>query len=79
MDMELEVERNLAEQEKVRMYIQYLSNVFSQQREGKDANFERKKKEFESLLMPSDNKKVIEPKKTYEWDFDPETLLEHGG
>lgn len=80
MDMELEVERNLADQEKARMYIQYLSNIFSQPREGKpDAKFLRAKEEFERLLMPSDDKKVIEPKKNYEWDFDPEALLEHGG
>ena len=80
MDMELEVERNLAEQEKAKMYIQYLSNIFSQPQEGKpDAKFQRAKDEFESLLMPNDNKKAKEPKKLYEWDFDPETLLEHDG
>lgn len=80
MDMELEVERKLAEQEKTRMYIQYLSNIFSQPREGKpDPKFQRAKEEFESLLMPGENKKTKEPKKLYEWDFDPETLLEHDG
>ena len=82
MDMELEVERNLAEQEKARMYIQYLSNIFSQPPKDDrkpDPKFLRAKEEFESLLMPSDNKKKKEPKKIYEWDFDPETLLEHDG
>lgn len=80
MDMELEVERSLAEQEKAKVYIQYLSNIFSQPREGKpDARFERSKKEFENLLMPGGDKKEKETKKVYEWDFDPATLIEQDG
>lgn len=77
MDMELEQERNLAEQEKAKMYIQYLSNIFSQPQEGKpDPKFKRAKEEFESLLMPKNEKKEVGPSKTYEWDFDPSELIE---
>jgi len=77
MDMELEEERNQAEQEKAKMYIQYLSNIFSQPQEGKpDPKFARAKKEFESLLMPKTNQKEKESTKDYEWDFDPNELLE---
>jgi hypothetical protein len=75
MDMELEQEREQAEQEKAKMYIQYLSNIFSQPREGKpDPKFERARKEFESLLMPETEK---EKKSTteYEWDFNPNDFL----
>lgn len=77
MDMELEKEREEAEKEKAKMYIQYLSNIFSQPQMGKpDPKFERAKKEFESLLMPdSPNKKGS--KKVYEWDFDPSELIEN--
>jgi len=78
MDMELEQEREKAEQEKAKMYIQYLSNIFSQPQEGKpDPKFARAKKEFESLLMPKTNQKEKESAKTYEWDFDPNELLEN--
>lgn len=78
MDMELEEERNLAEQEKARMYIQYLSNIFSQTQMGKpDPKFQQAKKEFESLLMPRSKEK--EKKKLYEWDFDPNELIENNG
>lgn len=79
MDMELDEERNLAEQEKARMYIQYLSNIFSQPQMGKpDHKFQKAKKEFESLLMPRSNKEK-EKKKLYEWDFDPNELIENNG
>jgi len=77
MDMELEQEREKAEREKARMYIQYLSNIFSQPQEGKpDPKFARAKKEFESLLMPKGNQKEKDAK-TYEWDFDPNELIEN--
>lgn len=75
MDMQLEKERNQAEQEKARMYIQYLSNVFSQPLQEKPKQeYLRAKKEFESLLKPDvggDNGKQ------YEWDFDPQELIEN--
>ncbi len=77
LDMELEEERNLAEQEKAKMYIQYLSNIFSQpQMEKPDPEFTRAKEEFEKLIMPNNDKKDVSPKKTYEWDFDPNELIE---
>ncbi len=77
LDMELEEERNLAEQEKAKMYIQYLSNIFSQQQmEKTDPKFKRAKEEFERLIMPNNDKKDVSPKKTYEWDFDPGELIE---
>jgi hypothetical protein len=72
MDMTLEKERNKTEQEKARMYIQYLSNIFSQTLQEKPSQeFLRAKKEFESLLMP-DSKQ--DTKKKYEWDFDPKLI-----
>lgn len=78
MDMELEQERAKAEQEKAKMYIQYLSNIFSQPQEGKpDPKFKRAKEEFESLLMPKTGQKEKGPSKTYEWDFDPNELIEN--
>lgn len=76
MDMTLEKEREQAEQEKAKMYIQYLSNIFSQPQEGKpDPKFLRARKEFERLLMP-DMKSEKDSTKEYEWDFDPDEVLE---
>ena len=76
MDMELEKERAKAEQEKAKMYIQYLSNIFSQPLQEKPSqDYLRAKKEFENLLMPEvvgGNKSA----KKYEWDFDPEQYIE---
>lgn len=76
MDMELEKERNKAEQEKAKMYIQYLSNVFSQPLQEKPSEeYLRAKKEFESLIIPNvDADKEIS--KQYEWDFDPQKYIE---
>lgn len=76
MDMELEKERNKAEQEKAKMYIQYLSNVFSQPLQEKPSEeYLRAKKEFESLITPNvDADKDIS--KQYEWDFDPQKYIE---
>lgn len=75
MDMTLEKERNQSEQEKARMYIQYLSNIFSQPLQEKpNQEYLRAKKEFESLLKP-DTKDGSG--KTYEWDFDPQELTEN--
>lgn len=80
MEMELEQDLALAERRKAELYIQYLSNIFSRPQEGKpNPKFLRAKEEFENLLMPSSNEKSENPKKSYEWDFDPETLLEHDG
>lgn len=77
MDMTLEKERSLAEQEKARMYINYLSNIFSRPQEGNpDPKFERAKKEFEDLLIPKFNNTESKPKKNYEWDFDPAQYIE---
>lgn len=76
MDMQLEKEREELEQEKAKMYIQYLSNIFSHPPQEKpSAKYLRAKKEFESLLTPDGKKEKARPKQ-YEWDFDPETLLE---
>lgn len=75
MEMAIEKEKEEAEQEKARMYIQYLSNIFSRPQQGKpDAKFTRAKKEFERLLMP-DNNSEKDSKQAYEWDFDPEDYL----
>lgn len=77
MDMELEQERAKAEQEKAKMYIQYLSNIFSQPLMDKpDPKYLKAKKEFESLLMPNTTDKYKESKKAYEWDFDPNEYIE---
>lgn len=76
MDMTLEKERSKAEQEKARMYIQYLSNIFSQPLQEKPSqDFLRAKEEFERLIKPDTNKgKGAE--KQYEWDFDPQKYIE---
>lgn len=80
MEMEIEQDLALAEQRKAEMHIQYLSNIFSRPLEGKpDPKYLKAKEEFESLLMPREDKKVTKTKKSYEWDFDPETLLERDG
>ncbi|WP_156520676.1 hypothetical protein [Oceanobacillus sp. Castelsardo] len=80
MDMALEEERNQAEQEKAKMYIQYLSNIFSQpQMDKPDPKYLKAKKEFESLLMPNSKGKQKEPKQAYEWDFDPTKFIENNG
>lgn len=58
MDMQLEKEREELEQEKAKMYIQYLSNIFSHPPQEKpSAKYLRAKKEFESLLMPDGKRK----------------------
>ncbi|GGB41745.1 hypothetical protein F3157_08125 [Virgibacillus dakarensis] len=76
MDMTLEREREQAEHEKAKMYIQYLSNIFSRPQEGKpDPKFIQAKREFERLLMP-ENRPEKGSTKTYEWDFDPNEVLE---
>ncbi|MEK4303624.1 hypothetical protein [Oceanobacillus sp. FSL K6-0251] len=74
MDMALEKEESEAEHERAKMYIQYLSNVYSQKQEGKNPQFERDRKEFEKMLNPQKERK--ETNKTYEWDFDPQELIE---
>lgn len=74
--MAMEKERNKADQEKARMYIQYLSNVFSQPLQEKPKpEFLRAKKEFEEMLMPTPQKGEVQGK-TYEWDFDPSEFVE---
>lgn len=76
MDMALEKERNKAEQEKARMYIQYLSNIFSQPPQEKPSQeYLRAKKEFESLIKPDTNDGSSNSKE-YEWDFDPTAYIE---
>lgn len=75
MEMEIEADIQEAEQKKAEMYIQYLSNIFSQPQEGKPSHkFLKAKREFESMLMP-DTKPEKDAKK-YEWDFDPNEVLE---
>lgn len=73
MDMTLEKEKRQEEQERVKLYIQYLSNVFSQQID--DPKFQHAKKEFEQLIKPEKqaDKGLAQ---TYEWDFDPKDVLE---
>ncbi|MFD2210728.1 hypothetical protein ACFSMW_13540 [Virgibacillus halophilus] len=73
MDMTLEKEKRQEEQERVKLYIQYLSNVFSQQID--DSKFQSAKKEFEQLIRPEKqaDKGLAQ---TYEWDFNPEEVLE---
>lgn len=75
MDMELDKEEAEAEYEKAKMYIQYLSNVFAQQTDGKNHKFEQGRNEFLKKITPNTTSKS-EPKKEYSWDFDPQELLE---
>ena len=68
MDMALEQEQSEAEHERAKMYIQYLSNVFSQQQEGKpDPKFMQAKREFEKMLKPETPQG---PAEIYDWDFE---------
>lgn len=73
--MELDKEEAEAEYEKAKMYIQYLSNVFAQQTDGKNPKFEQNRKDFLKKITPNATTKN-EPKKEYSWDFDPQELLE---
>ncbi len=74
MDMELEKDRNKADQERARMYIEYLSRIFSQPLQEKPSQeFLRAKKEFESLIKPDNDSGKS---KEYEWDFDPTEYIE---
>lgn len=76
MDMTLEKERRDLEQERAKMYINYLSNIFSQPlKEKPSQEFLRAKKEFESLIMPESDGKSVKSKKL-EWDFDPQDYIE---
>ncbi len=68
--MELEKERAKTEQEKARLYIQYLTNIFSQPLQEKPSQeYLRAKKEFERLITPEIENEGKEDLK-YEWDFD---------
>lgn len=77
MEYEVEEMKAEAEKERVKMYIQYLSQVFAQPSDNK--KFLRAKKEFEKMLMP-DTKTGIESNnkeyKNYDWDFDPSEFIE---
>ncbi|GIO25092.1 hypothetical protein J11TS1_36730 [Oceanobacillus sp. J11TS1] len=75
MDMALEKEEAEAEHEKAKMYIQYLSNIFAQQQEKPTPEFARARKEFENKLRPK-NRKEKGPSEQYEWDFDPNEVIE---
>jgi len=77
MDMSIEKERQKVKEKQAEMYINYLSNIFSQQPQEKPSpEYLRAKKEFESLLIPesSQGKQVS---KSYEWDFNPDEYIEH--
>ncbi|WP_029265682.1 hypothetical protein [Virgibacillus alimentarius] len=70
MDMTLEKEKQEDEKKQIEMWINYLSNVFSQPAYGKpDKKFLKAKKEFEDMLMPKQPKKP-KLKKVYKWDFE---------
>ncbi len=77
MDMELEKERTNMEQEKAKMYIQYLSNIFSQPLQEKPSQeYLRAKKEFENMITPQIVGEKEKEINRYEWDFDPQKYIE---
>lgn len=76
MEMALEERQQEAEQERARMFIQYLSNIFSQPMQEKPSpKFLRAKREFEQLLSGEAEQQPKKPAKVYEWDFEREKRL----
>ncbi|MFD1066694.1 hypothetical protein [Oceanobacillus locisalsi] len=73
--MALEEDEAEAEHERAKMYIHYLANVFAHPQQGKNSKFEQNRKEFEKMLKPQKQERR-ETNKTYEWDFDPQELIE---
>lgn len=79
MDMYMEDEQARMEEEKVKMYINYLSQIFAQPQQGKpDPKFKRAKEEFEKMIKPAENQsdKPSKPKSEYVWDDKVQALLD---
>lgn len=79
MEMAIEEAENKHKAKQAEMYINYLSNVFSQQLEEKPTTeYKRAKEEFIQLITPEEpGKEKKKLPKTYEWDFEPEDLIEN--
>lgn len=70
--MALEQDEQIAKKEQMHMWINYMSNVFSQQSMGEpDPKFKQAKQEFEKALLPKGSN-VPKPKEL-KWDFENES------
>ena len=71
MDMALEKDEEEAEKEKHRIWMQYLSLIYSQKSEGKEpAKLSQARNEFVKSIQPTvKNEQNKVPAKVYHWDF----------
>lgn len=75
MHMKIKQEEQEAEKEQAKMWINYLTALFTQPSLGgkEDPQFARAKKEFVDSLMPKPKQKQEQlngPAKVYDWDFE---------
>lgn len=77
MDNLLDEERRKAEEEQIKMWVNYLSMVFAQPSMDKpSAKYKKAKNEFENAIKPQISRR--RKKKKYEWDFERQARLEKG-
>lgn len=78
LDNEMEREKAEEEREQLKLYIIYLSQIFSQPLHEKPSpKFMQAKKEFEKMITPEDNSRPRKPAKVYEWDFERKARLQN--
>ncbi|MCP3026601.1 hypothetical protein [Halobacillus sp. A5] len=74
MDMELQQEETESEKEQHRMWLNYLSMIYSQRPEGKEPpRLQKAREDFHNVIKPKDKVKPSEqygPAKVYDWDFE---------
>ncbi|WP_342512790.1 hypothetical protein MKY34_19615 [Sporosarcina sp. FSL K6-1522] len=68
MDLHLEKEEQEAEKERARVWLNYLTTIFTQPSYGKeDPQFKRARQDFIKAIQPEQK---AEPAKVYNWDFE---------
>lgn len=72
MDMELEKDEAEAEKERYRIWMHYLSLLYSQRPEGKEPpKLKQARDEFVNAIKPQEKQPdQIGPAKVYDWDFE---------